>query len=264
MASIDIKNASVSYFLRKRGGSAEKKLSRGSVGASIVVGKRYLEINALRNVSLSLKTGDRVGLVGINGSGKSTLLKLCSGALAVQSGSIDISGRVSPQFALGSGIKPNLTGRRNAELKCLYMGTSQRTIQSRVEEVKELSELGGYFELPVHTYSAGMKSRLVMSLMNLVHADILIMDEWINAADASVNKTVNALQSRLIESASILVMASHSQRVLRDWTDSLVWLDQGEIKGYGPFKEVYREYKYWTEKTVEERSDVTKRSPKSI
>jgi ABC-2 type transport system ATP-binding protein/lipopolysaccharide transport system ATP-binding protein len=264
MASIDIKDASVSYFLRKRGGAAEKKLTRGAVGARIVVGERYLEINALRNISLSLKTGDRVGLIGINGSGKSTLLKLCSGALAVQSGSIDIGGRVSPQFALGSGIKPNLTGRRNAELKCLYMGTSQRSIQQSVEEVKELSDLGGYFELPVHTYSAGMKSRLVMSLMNLVHADILIMDEWINAADASVNKTVNQLQARLIESASILVLASHSQRVLRDWTESLLWLDQGEVKAYGPFREVFREYKRWTEKGLDERPIPVRRAqPKS-
>lgn len=247
MASIEIKDVSVSYFLRRRGGKAEKQLSRGAVGGRIVVGEHYLEINALRNISLSLKTGDRVGLVGINGSGKSTLLKLCSGALAVQSGSLEIDGRVSPQFALGSGIKPNLTGRRNAELKCLYMGISQRTIQARVEEVKRLSDLGGYFELPVHTYSAGMKSRLVMSLMSLVQADILIMDEWINAADASVNAVVNDLQSRLIESASILVMASHSQRVLRDWTDSLLWLDQGEVKGFGKFKEVFREYRHWTE-----------------
>ena len=248
MASIEIKNASVSYFLRKHGNAYEKKLGRGAVGAHIKVGKRYLEINALRDISLSLKTGDRVGLIGTNGSGKSTLLKLCSGALTVQSGSINITGKVSPQFALGSGIKPNLTGRRNAELKCLYLGTPQRAIQASVEEVKLLSELGSYFELPVHTYSAGMKSRLVMSLMNLVHADILIMDEWINAADASVNKTVSDLQSRLIESASILVLASHSQRILRDWTDSLLWLDQGMVKEHGPIHEVYSEYERWTAK----------------
>jgi ABC-type polysaccharide/polyol phosphate transport system ATPase subunit len=248
VASIEITKVNVNYYLRKLGNADAKKLVRGAVGARIVVGKRFIEINALRDVSLSLKNGDRIGLVGINGSGKSTLLKLCSGALSVQSGTIDISGRISPQFALGSGIKPNLTGRRNAELKCLYMGIPHRSISERVAEVKELSDLGGYFELPVHTYSAGMKSRLVMSLMNLVRADILIMDEWISAADASVNKTINELQSRLIKSASILVLASHSQRVLEDWTDSLLWLDQGEVKAQGPIGEVYKEYKSWTEK----------------
>ncbi|MCD7061410.1 ABC transporter ATP-binding protein [Pelagibacterium xiamenense] len=245
-ARIEIENASVSYFMRKTGNS-EKASEQGAVGAQILVGKRYLEITALRNISLSLKTGDRVGLIGINGSGKSTLLKVCAGALAVQSGSITIEGRISPQFALGSGIKPDLSGRRNAELKCLYMGTPQSKIAGHVEEVKELSGLGGYFELPVRSYSAGMRSRLVMSLMRLVRGDILVMDEWISAADASVNKTVSKLQSELIASSSILVMASHSQRILEDWTETLLWLDRGEVKAMGPVSEIYAEYKKWME-----------------
>ncbi|WP_295808081.1 ATP-binding cassette domain-containing protein [uncultured Nitratireductor sp.] len=243
-ASIEIENASVSYFMRKVG-TSDKASEKGSVGAQIVVGKRYLEIAALRNISLSLKTGDRVGLIGINGSGKSTLLKVCAGALAIQSGSIEIKGMVSPQFALGSGIKPNLSGRRNTELKCLYMGTPQSKIAAATEEVKELSGLGGYFELPIRSYSAGMRSRLVMSLMRLVRGDILIMDEWISAADASVNKTVSKLQSDLIESSSILIMASHSQRILEDWTTTLLWLDRGEIKAMGPVADVYADYKKW-------------------
>src|SRR5690606_30441465 len=117
-AHIEIRDASVSYFLRKSAGATEIQ-RRGAVGAPIVVGKRYLEVHALRDISLSLKTGDRVGLVGINGSGKSTLLKLCAGALAVQSGTMNVKGKISPQFALGSGIKPDLTGRLNAKLKCL-------------------------------------------------------------------------------------------------------------------------------------------------
>lgn len=240
-ARIEIDKASVSYFLRKSGNTA-KASEKGAVGAQIVVGKRYLEVTALKEISLSLKTGDRVGLIGINGSGKSTLLKLCAGALAVQSGSISIEGKVSPQFALGSGIKLDLSGRRNTELKCLYMGVPQSKISAYVEEVKGLSELGGYFELPVRSYSAGMKSRLVMSLMRLVRGDILIMDEWINAADPTVNKTVSKLQSDLIESSSILVIASHSQRVLEEWVDTLLWLEAGEVKALGPVRDVYPAY----------------------
>ncbi|MBI4921057.1 MAG: ATP-binding cassette domain-containing protein [Devosia nanyangense] len=244
MAQIDIKDASVSYFVRKRGDVA-KSTEGGAVGAQIVIGRRYLEIAALRNITLSLTTGDRVGLIGMNGSGKSTLLKLCAGALAVQSGSIAIEGKVSPQFALGSGIRPALSGRRNTELKCLYMGVPQRAISSYVEEVKALCGLGGYFELPVQNYSAGMRSRLVMSLLRLVRADILIMDEWIGAADASVNRTVSALQRELIKSASILILASHSQRILADWADRLVWLEQGKIRQIGPVDAVYEEYNRW-------------------
>jgi ABC-type polysaccharide/polyol phosphate transport system ATPase subunit len=249
MASIDITNASVSYFLRAKG-DAKKGFERGAVGAQIIVRQRYLEIAALKNISLNIAHGERVGLIGLNGSGKSTLLKLCAGALATQSGSIEIEGRVSPQFSLGAGIKSPLTGRRNAELKCLYMGTPQRQIAARVDEIKELSGLGGYFELPVSSYSAGMRSRLVMSLMKLVRADILVMDEWIGAADATVNKTVGVLQSDLIKSASILVLASHSQRVLKEWTTTLVWLEQGEIRAKGPVDDVYAEYSAWMESRV--------------
>lgn len=241
MSSIEIKDASVSYFLRHKG-EKNRSLERGAVGGQIIVRPRYLEIAALKDVSLSLKEGDRVGLIGLNGSGKSTLLRLCSGALSVNSGSVEIEGRVSAQFSLGAGIRPTLSGRRNTELKCLYMGTPQRSIAERVEDVKALSQLGGYFELPVSSYSAGMRSRLVMSMIRLVRPDILIMDEWIGAADGSVNKIVGRLQRDLLESASMVILASHSERVIKDWATSVVWLDGGKIEAVGPVDEIYPEF----------------------
>lgn len=241
MSSIDIKDASVSYFLRHRG-EKNRSLERGTVGGQIIVRSRFVEIAALKNITLSFKTGDRVGLIGQNGSGKSTLLQLCSGALSVQQGSIAVEGRVSAQFSLGAGIRPSLTGRRNTELKCLYMGTPQRSIADRVEEVKALSGLGGYFELPVSSYSAGMRSRLVMSMILLVKAEILIMDEWIGTADGAVNRRVGRIQSQLIESASLLVLASHSERVLREWVSTVVWLDAGEIRAVGTPDEILPQY----------------------
>jgi ABC-type polysaccharide/polyol phosphate transport system ATPase subunit len=241
VSGIEIKDASVSYFLRHKG-ERNQSLERGAVGGQIIVRQRYLEIAALKNITLSFKHGDRIGLIGQNGSGKSTLLKLCSGALSVQGGSIAIDGRVSAQFSLGAGIRGALSGRRNAELKCLYMGTPQRSIAERVEDVKQLSGLGGYFELPVSSYSAGMRSRLVMSMIRLVRADILIMDEWIGTADGAVNNAVGRVQRDLIESSSVLVLASHAERVLKDWISTVVWLDGGEVRAVGPTGEVLPEY----------------------
>jgi ABC-2 type transport system ATP-binding protein/lipopolysaccharide transport system ATP-binding protein len=241
VTGIEISDASVSYYLRHKG-EKNRSLDRGAVGGQIVRRRQYLEIEALRNITLSLKQGDRVGLIGLNGSGKSTLLKLCSGALSVQSGSIAIDGNVSAQFSLSAGIRGSLSGRRNAELKCLYMGTPQRSIPDRVEEVKELSQLGGYFELPVSTYSNGMRSRLVMSLIRLVKADILVMDEWLGAADGTVNRKINRLLRDLIESASLMILANHSERVIRQWTNRVVWLDGGVLRAFGPTDEVYPEY----------------------
>lgn len=245
MASIDLKDASVSYFIRKRVEKSDGDLGRGSVGANIVRSGAHLEIQALRNINIHIGEGERVGLIGVNGSGKSTLLQLCAGALSVQKGSIKIDGKVSPQFSLGSGVRRSLSGRRNAELKCLYMGTPQRSIPDRVEEIKQLSGLGGFFELPVSSYSAGMRSRLVMSMLRLVRAEILVMDEWIGAADATVNQTVGRLQRELIGNAAILVIASHSRQVLTDWTTRLIWLDRGDIRMDGPLDEVHDAYQAW-------------------
>jgi ABC-type polysaccharide/polyol phosphate transport system ATPase subunit len=249
MVSIVIEDASVSYFVRKLGEKGAK-FERGSVGAPVVVRPRYLEIEALSNVTLTFRSGDRVGLIGTNGSGKSTLLKLVSGALGAQSGTIRIEGRVSPQFSLGAGLKGALSGRRNTELKCLYMGTPQRSIAARVEEIRELSGLGGYFELPVETYSTGMRSRLVMSMLRLVRPEILVMDEWIGANDRGRrNKAVSELQQDVVQSASLVIMASHSQRILADWTNKLVWLDAGKVRAVGTMDDVYPQYEAWIEET---------------
>lgn len=245
-AHIDLKDVSVSYYLRA--GKGKMKGGRNSVGGQILVRTGYVEILALRDVNLTFRHGDRVGLIGVNGSGKSTLLKLCAGALSAQKGNVSITGKVVPQFTLGAGIKPSLSGRVNAELKCLYMGIPQSQIADRVELVKETSQLGDFFELPVSSYSAGMRSRLVMSLIGLARGDILIMDEWIGAADVSLNAAVDSLQARMVKAASILILASHSQRVLMEWTQRLIWIDQGVVRADGPTEQVYQYYREATQK----------------
>ena len=177
--------------------------------------------------------------------------------MGYQAGRVLIEGRVSPQFALGSGLKPRLSGRQNTELKCLYMGVPQSAVLRHVEEVKVLSGLGGYFELPLHSYSAGMRSRLVMSLLRLVRGEILIMDEWINAVDPSLHATVGGIQTKLIERSKILILASHSRRVLEEWVDRLIWLDSGKIRADGSIDEVYSEYQQW----LDERAGNKKAKP---
>lgn len=244
MTRIVASGVDASYFIRKSQRSSAP-MPHGSVGAPIVAGRRYLEIKALQDITVTLEKGDRIGLVGMNGAGKSTFLRLCAGALAVQKGSIDIEGRVSPQFSLGAGIRNALTGRRNAQLKCLYMGVPLRSIARRVQEVGQLSGLGEYFDLPVSTYSQGMRSRLIMSLLRLMRGNILVLDEWISVADASLMESLNRLQSDLLSNSDIVVMASHAKPVLMQWTNSLIWLHQGRIREMGPTSEVYPRYEAW-------------------
>ena len=198
----------------------------------------------------NLSQNARIALVGLNGSGKTTLLKILAKCLAVQSGTVEIEGSICPQFSLLSGMRATLSGRSNATLKCLYQGVSMRKIPERVEAIKELSGLGEYFELPIKTYSAGMRSRLAMSLMSIMSGDIVIMDEWIGAADATVNEIANKLQTRLLNSAQILIIASHSTQVLRDWTDRLIWLDHGKIMDDGSIEPVIKAYQKYVTKAA--------------
>lgn len=237
---IRLTDVSVSYFLRANLPASATSISR--VGAEIVAQGKLIEIQALRNVTTQVDAGERIGLIGHNGAGKSTFLKLCSGALSVKQGSIEIVGKVCPQFALGAGIRATLTGRQNAELKALYLGVAQRRLAEHVETVKTLSGLDSYFELPVETYSAGMRSRLVMSMMHLMRGDILIMDEWISATDAVVNETASKLQTEMIEQSEIILLASHSESILRQWTTRCIWFEHGRIVADGPTDEIMERY----------------------
>lgn len=244
---ISLQDVHTSYFIGTQGAQYHPAAAgqRQELGAVIERKSRFIEIKALRGISLEIPDGARVGLVGINGSGKSTLLKLCAGTLKAQSGRVDIIGEVNPQFSINSGMRPQLTGRQNARLKCLYYNIPSDEIPENVERIREASGLGEYFDLPMRIYSAGMRSRLSMSVLGLLKGEIVVMDEWLSAADASVNAIASRLQTQLIESARILIMASHSEGVLRKWADRLVWLHRGEVRATGSHDEVlgaYREF----------------------
>ena len=246
MVAIRLNNVSASYFIRASSRSSASK--KQTVGAEIAKKGGFLEIRALQDILFSVVPGERIGLVGINGSGKSTLLKVLAKSLSIQSGEMEIEGSICPQFSLASGMRPTLSGRSNTTLKCLYHGVSLRNIPKKVEEMKQLSQLGEYFELPMRTYSSGMRSRLAMSLLSLLSGDIVVMDEWISTADASVSEIVNNLQTKIIDSASILVTASHSEKVLKSWTNRIIWLDRGKILADGPIDDVFKDYQQFIRK----------------
>lgn len=246
---ISLDDVHVSYFVRHAGrlGASAVPNREAVLGAEMERRSGFVEIKSLRGVTLDVPDGARVGLVGVNGAGKSTLLKLCAGGLSAQSGTIRIAGQVNPQFSLSSGMRPGLTGRQNARLKCLYYDIPHEQVAEQIERIREMSGLEDYFDLPLRVYSAGMRSRLAMSVLGLLRGDIVIMDEWISAADASINTLASQLQSQLIDSARILLMASHSEGVLRKWSDRLVWLHKGEIRAAGSHDEVLGEYRRFVE-----------------
>lgn len=210
-------------------------------GALASLGGRHV-IRALDNVSLDLGTGDRLALVGHNGSGKSTLLRVLSGIYLPQQGKVSRSGPVSGIFNMSIGFRQEATGRRNIVLKGLMAGKSPDEIERALPEIAEFTELHDYLDMPLHTYSQGMALRLAFAITTTFNHEILVMDEWIGAGDAHFQQKAIERMNSIVESAGILVVASHNNQLLRRVTDRCLWLEEGRVRAVGPTLEVLDEY----------------------
>jgi ABC-type polysaccharide/polyol phosphate transport system ATPase subunit len=199
-------------------------------------------VKALNGVSLRLEQGDRIGLVGRNGAGKSTLLKVMAGVYEPVTGRVLASGKITPCFDLLPGLDPEDTGYENIITAGLLLGMDRGEIENKIPDIEEFSELGEYLGLPVRTYSAGMVVRLGFSLATAVDPGILLMDEWIGAGDARFAERASQRLRSFIDRSSILVLASHSEALIRSWCNKAALLDGGRIKQLGEVEEVFRAY----------------------
>lgn len=235
MASIILDQVSVEFSIYQGSSRSLKKslLRAGTGGRFAQDADERICIQALRNLSLAIEHGDRLGIVGPNGAGKTTLLRVLAGVYEPVGGRVLIDGRVSPLFDVGLGMDPEATGEENIILRGLYLGFSKKEIEARTREIADFTELGGYLELPVRTYSAGMLLRLAFAVSTCVQPDILLMDEWVLVGDTKFMEKANHRVANFVNSSSILVLASHSQEVIRQWCNKAIRLDQGEIVAMG-------------------------------
>ena len=171
-------------------------------------------VEALNEVTLSVKPGDRLGLVGHNGAGKTTLLKLIAGIYEPTSGIIKTKGRVANLLDVTMGLDYEATGEENIVIKGLLHGLSKREIRALAPEIGEFSGLGDYLKLPVRIYSSGMVVRLAFAIATSLQADILIMDEWLGVGDADFAARSEERLRNLVDKASILVIASHNEHLI--------------------------------------------------
>jgi ABC-2 type transport system ATP-binding protein len=243
--SIDIRHAWVEFpiFDAKSRSLKLKKAFLGKAGG--VIGRNtsnVVVIEALRDISLSLRTGDRVGLVGHNGAGKSTLLRLLSGIYEPTRGCASVRGRVAPIFDLGIGMDPEICGYENILIRGLFLGETRKTMPSKVDEIAEFTELGAYLSMPLRTYSTGMRVRLAIGVVTSIDPEILLLDEAIGSVDAKfLHKALARLQN-LVERSGILVFAAHSNEFLARVCKTAVWIDHGQIRMMGGIEEVIRAY----------------------
>ncbi len=168
-----------------------------------------VDIHALKDISLNIQQGERVGLLGHNGAGKSTFLKTVAGLYPISSGKIHVQGQIRSLFDLSMGFEPEATGRENILYRGLLLGLSPKFIAQKEAEIIKFADIGEFIDYPIKTYSAGMQVRLAFAISTSVGGDILLLDEVIGAGDANFMAKARERIMSLIEQAKILVLASH-------------------------------------------------------
>ncbi len=231
-SELSLDNVSVSFPIYHGGSRSLKKslLFRGSGGQLASDASHRITVEALRNVSMEFRTGDRVALVGKNGAGKTTLLRVMAGIYEPVTGVVKSRGRISPMFDISLGIDGEISGYDNIRLRGLILGLPAREIEERMADIAEFTELGDYLDIPVRTYSSGMMTRLTFAVATCFSPEILLMDEWILAGDAGFLTKAQHRVEAFVEQAGILVLASHSTEICRRWCNKAVWLERGEVK----------------------------------
>jgi ABC-2 type transport system ATP-binding protein/lipopolysaccharide transport system ATP-binding protein len=243
-ATVLLDKVAVSFPVYQAGSRSLKKraLFHGSGGRIGRDAHQRIIVEALRGVSLSLKRGDRLALIGPNGAGKTTLLRVIAGIYEPERGVVRTRGRISPMFDVSLGIDAELSGYDNIRIRGLLLGLSPRAIEQHLPDIAEFTELGGYLDMPVRTYSAGMILRLGFAVATCFEPEILLMDEWILAGDAHFLGRAELRIKRFVERASVLVLSSHNLDICGRWCTKALWLDQGQVRAFGPVDEVIADY----------------------
>lgn len=212
--------------------------------------KSIVNVRALDNISFRLESGDRLGLIGKNGAGKTSLLRLLAGVYLPLSGNIKCNSKITPLFNTSIGIDADDTGLENIFTMSMYLGMTKQEIKNKTQEIIDFSGLHDFINLPVRVYSAGMLLRLCFAIITALEPKILLMDEGIGAGDHEfAKKTENRLKT-FYKNIDILVLASHSDQLIKDLCNKAVLLQNGKITAYGKVDEVLSLY-YDSDRTKE-------------
>ena len=236
--AVKVENVSVTYRTTwERRPTLKEALVRFGRGERAV-----REVQALKNVSFTVPEGTALGIVGANGAGKSTLIRTIGGILPPTEGRIEVHGRISALLALGVGFNPNLTGRDNVVLGGLASGMSRKQIADRSQEIEDFAEIGDFMDMPIRTYSSGMRSRLAFSVAVHMEPDILMIDEAMSAGDAKFKQKAAAKMQELMGSARAMFLVSHALGSIEELCNRAIWLHKGDLMMEGTPQEVIDAY----------------------
>ena len=241
--AIDADAVSVDFPLYHGNARSLKRAVFSTVSGRVAADRRHrVVVQALRDVSFSLRHGDRLGLIGGNGAGKTTLLRTLAGIYEPQAGSVRVRGSLNALLDPNLGMNVDLTGRENIMLRGLYNGLTLAAIRQLEQDVAEFAELGEFLDLPVRVYSSGMVVRLGFALATAIRPQVLLMDEWFLAGDSAFIEKARARLEDMVRGADILVLSTHVTEVVRSWCTRVIWLDQGRVRADGAADAVLADY----------------------
>ncbi len=242
-AVISAEHVSVDFPLYHGNARSLKKMVFRTVSGRVAPDtKNRVVVQALRDVSFRLHHGDRLGLIGGNGAGKTTLLRTLAGIYEPQVGRVLVRGSLNALLDPNLGMNPELTGRENIMLRGLYSGLKLPAIRQLEEDVAAFAELGEFLDLPVRVYSSGMVVRLGFALATAIRPQVLLMDEWFLAGDATFMEKARVRLEDMVRGADILVLSSHVTEVVLNWCTRVIWLDQGRVRADGTAEAVLSQY----------------------
>jgi ABC-type polysaccharide/polyol phosphate transport system ATPase subunit len=242
-ALIEIKNATLRFRIyRNRTPALKEKVIR-LLSPKKVTAEEVIEFDALKNLNLSIKGGDRLGIIGLNGAGKSTMLKMIVGIYPPQKGSVHVKGKVTPLIELGTGFDHELSGRENIYLNGALLGRSFKQMRSMEDAIIEFSGLEEKIDMPIKYYSSGMMGRLAFSIGTIMEPEILLVDEVFSTGDAQFVEKARKRMAQLISKSSIVVIVSHSMEHIVQFCNRVIVLNRGVVVAEGDPAEMVDYYR---------------------
>lgn len=228
MSYIEFDNVNLRFPIRENIGITLKEfIVRGMFQKQ---SKQTKSVHALKDISLRIVDGERVGIIGANGSGKSTLLRTLGCVYPIESGRRNIVGSICSLLEITCGFELQATGIDNIYYRSYLQGETPKSVKEKIEEISAFSELGEFLHLPVRCYSSGMMTRLAFSIVTSSEPDILLIDEVFSTGDLSFQGKAEKRMQSFMNRANIVVMVGHDLSFIEKFCSRVIWVDKGHIR----------------------------------
>ena len=236
---VQVENLGLEYRLARNKAATSKEFAISLLKRQI----EYESLHAVKDISFDVPRGTVYGIIGANGAGKSTLLKVIAGIFHPTSGRVVVRGLVSPMIEVSGGLNVEMSGQENIVLLGTLLGRSPGVMKERIPDIAAWAGLENFMDVPVRSYSSGMKSRLGFAVATDIKPDVLLIDEILAVGDEAFKIKSLARIGDLMEGGTTVVMVSHSLKSVTDMADTVMWMDRGVARMVGSADEVVPAYR---------------------